>query len=679
MNAEESKHKKLNLLKNEKSPYLIQHMYNPVNWHPWNEEAFSRAKAEDKPIFLSIGYSTCHWCHVMERESFVDENVAKILNENFVCIKVDREERPDIDTVYMNICQSMTGQGGWPLSIFMVPDGKAFYAGTYFPKEDRYGMIGFKNLLNAIVDLWKNERSKLLETSNNIYETLNTSDTQSDVKMSEDFIHEAYKVMLARYDEYNGGFSPIPKFPSPHNIMFLFRYWFAYKEEKALEMAKNTLIKMYKGGIFDHVGFGFSRYSTDGNWLVPHFEKMLYDNALMAICYIEAYQITKDDAFKMISEKVLSFVLREMTSKEGGFYSAQDADSEGEEGKFYIFDKSEVLNILGDRDGEKFCSIYGISEKGNFEGKNILNLIHQKNINFDEFSEECLKKLFSYREKRIHPFLDDKILTSWNGLMIVAFSMASRAFENDDYLRVAKKGIDFIYVHMFDDDGRLYTRYRDGERAFKGYVDDYATLAWALLETFNVTFESKYLEKAERLAHEMIRLFWDRENYGFFQYGSDAEKLITRSKEAYDAAMPSGNSIASLVFYKLYKITGNSIWEDKLNGIFKAFSEMISHISSGYVFLLSSYIGCLSKTKDIVIIDMENSESIKDIIKQMKNKFIPFDQLIYYSKNNLSLNKIIPALSQYQMIHNKPTAYICEDFRCMEPITDLNKIEQILF
>ncbi len=667
-----------NNLINEKSPYLIQHSLNPVNWYPWGGNAFEKAKTEDKPIFLSIGYSTCHWCHVMEKESFEDKEVAKILNDKFICIKVDREERPDIDSVYMNICQAMTGHGGWPLSIFAMPDGKAFFAGTYFSKEDRYGMTGFKALLIRIAELWNFKREKIIELSQNIHDNLNSYDQFKKMEISPDILHEAYKDLLNRYDEKYGGFSQAPKFPSPHNIMFLLRYWLVYKEDKVLEMVKNTLVKMYEGGIFDHIGFGFSRYSTDEKWLVPHFEKMLYDNALLTICYIETYQVTKDEIFKIIATKVLTYILREMTSYEGAFYSAYDADSEGEEGKFYVWSKSEIEEVLGKEAGEQFCKIFGVTNEGNFEGKNILNLIDQpKDISY-EFIEQCRKSLFDYRKSRVHPFCDDKILTSWNGLMIVAFAMATRCFDNEKYLDIALGAINFIYLNMFDETGRLYTRFREGERAHIAYIDDYAFLSWALLEIFNSTFKKEYLDKAIKLSYEMIRLFWDEQGLGFYQYGSDAEKLITRPKEIYDGAIPSGNSVASLVFYKLYKITGNNEWENKLNDIFIGFSKPISHFPSGYTFLLSSYLASVSESKDIIIVDYANSDSIKNIIKQMNEKFLPFDQVIYQSRSNLSLRDIIPSLSNYEMIENRPTAYVCKNHECLPPLTNLNDINEVL-
>lgn len=449
-----TKQRYTNKLISEKSPYLLQHAHNPVDWFPWGDEAFEKAKGEEKPIFLSIGYSTCHWCHVMARESFEDDEVAELLNKHFVSIKVDREERPDIDMIYMNACQAMTGQGGWPLTVVMTPDKKPFFAGTYFPKESKWGRPGLMDILKQLIEVWEKERSRIDTVGNQVMRILQAQDHGTPGKLEESIIEEAFHEFSINFDVKYGGFGMAPKFPTPHNLLFLLRYWHKTGDNKALQMAEKTLEAMAKGGIFDHIGFGFHRYSTDGNWLVPHFEKMLYDNALLAYVYTEAYQATKKNLYKDIAGKIFTYVLRDMTSPEGGFYSAEDADSEGEEGKFYVWTPAEVEEVLGDEDGKWFCRTFDISSKGNFEGKSIPNLINGKIVENDRVIR-CREKLFSAREKRIHPHKDDKILTSWNGLMIAAFAKGARVFKDNTLCEAAERAVDFIFSKLINKEGRL--------------------------------------------------------------------------------------------------------------------------------------------------------------------------------------------------------------------------------
>lgn len=587
-----------NRLINEKSPYLLQHAYNPVNWYPWCEEAFEKAEKENKPIFLSIGYSTCHWCHVMERESFEDNEVANVLNENFISIKVDREERPDIDTIYMDTCQLLTGHGGWPLTIFALPNKKPFYAGTYFPKEDTQYMNGLITLLNKIIGIWENSKDKVLESANEIVKTLHymtefgevKADNSNKVNVKSEFLKDAFYTFKSSFDSKYGGFGDKPKFPTPHNLWFLLEYYKATNDTEALNMVEITLDAMYAGGIYDHIGFGFSRYSTDRFWLVPHFEKMLYDNALLAILYSKAYEITKKEKYKSVANEIFTYLLRDMHDEKGGFYSAEDADSEGIEGKFYVWCLDEIYQVLGNDDGEKFASYFNITEKGNFEGFNIPNLINKTLPEDTEFVNRCKQKLFNYRNKRIHPYKDDKILTSWNGLATAAFALGGRILHNNEYTLAAESALEFIYKNLFSEDGKLLARYREGEAKIYGYVDDYAFLTWALLELYEDTNKEIFLERAIDLTSDFVKYFWDDEKDGFFLYGSHGEQLITRPKKIYDGAIPSGNSVAALNFLKLYKFTSNIEYLNKAGTIFDSFSNEVSQHPSAYCFLLLSMI-----------------------------------------------------------------------------------------
>jgi len=677
-----SSNKQANKLINEKSPYLLQHAYNPVDWYPWGPEAFSRAVSEDKPIFLSIGYSTCHWCHVMEKESFEDKEIASILNKHFIAIKVDREERPDIDSIYMTVCQTLTGHGGWPLTVFLTPDKKPFFAGTYFPKEDRMGMTGLKSLLNKIAELWKNRRDELISSSDRITNLFNKSHDIQEEDITEDLIHDAFTEFKYSFDSIYGGFGSAPKFPTPHNLYFLLRYWHVTGEEYALEMVEKTLDSMYRGGIFDHIGFGFSRYSTDSRWLVPHFEKMLYDNALLAIAYIETYQATGKKAFADTAHKIFTYVLRDMTSPEGAFYSAEDADSEGVEGKFYLWTPSEVKDILGEENGSRFCRYYDITERGNFEGKNILNLISMDIPNEDmNFIEECRNKLFRHREKRIHPHKDDKILTAWNGLMIAALSIGGRVLGEEKYTAAAEKALQFILQKLVrTSDGRLLARYRDGEAAFPAYLDDYAFLVWALIELYSTTFKPEYLEKALQFNDHMIELFLDNDHGGLYLYGNDSEQLIARPKEVYDGAMPSGNSVATMNFLRLSKLTGQSKLEELADRQFKAFSSSLTTNPMGHAFLLCAFLFVHSSSKEVVISGADShDEEILSMISVLRNKFNPFTTVLLSTNDLRDITKIAPFAKEYEKADNRAAAYLCENFSCQAPVYDSESLSKMLY
>lgn len=669
-----NKNSKSNRLINEKSPYLLQHAYNPVDWYPWCEEAFLKAKQENKPIFLSIGYSSCHWCHVMEKESFEDEEVAKILNDKYISIKVDREERPDVDNTYMTFCQAVTGSGGWPLTIIMTPEQKPFFAGTYFPKKSMYGRPGIIQILKQISDEWKNNKDNIINTSNKLLNTMKERVSQDkSEEINESILHDAIMEMNYYYDNKYGGFGIAPKFPTPHKLMLLLIYYKVYNDKSALGMVENTLKCMYKGGIFDHIGFGFSRYSTDEKWLVPHFEKMLYDNALLAYVYTEAYQVTGKSFYKEVAEKIFTYILRDMTSPEGGFYSAEDADSEGVEGKFYVWSLEEIQSILGE-DAKEFCNTYDITEKGNFEGKNIPNLIGKDLENIDKL-EELRNKLFKVREKRVHPFKDDKILTAWNALMIVSLSYAGRVFENKEYINRAKKAYDFIENNLIRKDGRLLARFRHGEAAYIAYLEDYSFLVWALMELYEATFESNYLKQALNFTDKMIKLFWDEESYGFFHSGRDGEKLILNLKDSYDTAIPSGNSVTAMNLIKLSKITGDNSLGEKAYKMFQGFGGNIKESLQSHSIFLISYMNYIKPSRQIVIASEKEDRLFKEMIKEVNKRFMPFTIILL---NDGNLENIVPFIKDEKKIDNKTTAYICENFSCNKPVYNIEDFIKLI-
>jgi len=682
--------RKPNRLINEKSPYLLQHAYNPVDWYPWSEEAFEKAKKEDKPIFLSIGYSTCHWCHVMERESFEDEEIAKILNENFVSIKVDREERPDIDQFYMNICILVRGHGGWPLTIIMTPDKKPFFVGTYFPKESSYYKIGLKDLLQQIIELWKKDKNKVLERAEQILKNLKyLTDRPNNIPelINEDDVDKCYLHFKDNFDRIYGGFGKAPKFPSLQNILFLFRYYYFYKESNALRMAIKTLKSMAKGGIFDHVGYGFHRYSTDNQWLLPHFEKMLYDQAMMILAYTEAYQITKNDLFKEIVQKVATYLFRDMENREGAFYSAEDADTEGEEGKFYTWEYEELKNILGD-DFEIFKHISNIKKEGNYReeatnrlsGRNIIyisrdwnELVVDLNMPEDKLKNvfyNSLEKLFKEREKRIRPLKDTKILTDWNGLVIKALAKAGRVFDNDEYIQKAKKTADFIIKNAYKN-GVLYHRIKDNEAKVKGNLDDYAFFVFGLLELYQSTFEDKYLKLAVELTDKAINLFWDYNEGGFFFSSKDNKDILIRQKELYDGAYPSGNSIMYNNLVDLFKITANPRYKEYVQLIEKTYAHPIKKVPFGSPMFL---IGFMNMLKPIDIVSTGDKNRALKTLAQLEEKFIPNKTQVYKSDYTSSLSEFIKNIPNSK----EEKFYICKDFVCSEPVKTKGEILKII-
>ena len=593
-----------NHLIHETSPYLLQHAANPVDWYPWGEEAFSRARREQKPVFLSIGYSTCHWCHVMAHESFEDEETARLLNENFISIKVDREERPDIDSVYMAVCQTFTGSGGWPTSIFMTPEQKPFFAGTYFPVQSQYGMIGFRDLLRAISHKWQNNRSELLESAEKMIDLLKNLVTKAG-PINPALPETAVQQFRDSYDRQYGGFGSAPKFPTPHNLLFLLAYSQFREDPQALAMASTTLTQMRKGGIFDHIGYGFSRYSTDRYFLAPHFEKMLYDNALLILAYTAAYAVTKEVQHLETAEKTAAYILREMVSPEGAFYSAQDADSDGVEGKYYLFEYDEILSVLGETIGPKFNQYFGITKHGNFEGKNIPNRLHGEEVGTEY--EDALSTLYEYRAKRTKLHLDDKIMTAWNALMISALSFLYRVSEKPQYLCAAKRAQQYIENHLLDG-SILYVSCRSDKRSGAGFLDDYAYYTAALLNLYDATCESLYLEKAETICHEAVQRFCDGKGNGFRLNGKGNESLVLTPKETYDGALPSGNAMMAYNLVRLAQMTHKQRLEEAAAAQLAYLSGEAEKYPAGHSMFLLSLLLYLNPPPNITVVLCNPSE-----------------------------------------------------------------------
>jgi len=693
-----------NRLIHEKSPYLLQHAHNPVDWYPWGEEAFLKAKKEDKPIFLSIGYSTCHWCHVMEEESFSSPEVAKILNQYFVAIKVDREERPDIDSTYMNAVQAMTGSVGWPLNVFLTLDKKPFYGGTYFPPDY------LKSILLNIADAWKNKRSEITQSAAQLTGMLNNLAVVSKEKsmVSEKVFDNAFATLSSQYDSNYGGFGNAPKFPTGHTLSFLLHYYYRTGNKKALKMVEDTLDYMAEGGIFDHIGGGFHRYSTDQKWFLPHFEKMLYDQAIIANVYLEAYQITKKEKYAAIARRVLDYVLRDMAYPEGGFYSAEDADSAPDaahpdkkaEGAYYVWTKDEIINALGKEHGEIFSYRYGVNADGNtrldprneFERKNVLYTAHtikDTAAHFEKSETEVEKilglseqKLFQVRSRRVRPHLDDKILTDWNGLMISGLARAGKILNEPRYTMASKKAADFIINKLKTKDGRLLHRFRDNTSGIPGFLDDYAFFVNGLLDLYETTFELSYLKEAIDLNKVMMKLFEDKAKGGFFLTSDDSKTILTnRAKEYYDGAIPSGNSMAALTLLRLYHITLNKDFD-------KAYSTSLNYISSrliksptAFTQLLLAIDTALSPTKEIVIVSKDYKEPFIDKATSLiYSYFLPNKVILLRTiKEGDDMISIAPWIKEYNsLVKGDTTIYICDNRVCSLPTTDLNKLEGIL-
>ena len=672
-----------NNLIHETSPYLLQHAHNPVNWYAWNETSLKKAKDENKPIFLSIGYSSCHWCHVMAHESFENNDLAEFMNENFVNIKVDREERPDLDDIYQKVCQIATGQGGWPLSIFLTPDQKPFYVGTYFPVFDSYGRPGFGSITRQLAQAWKEKPNDIEKTANNFLDALQKTETLAiSSKLDRTILDEAAMNLFQLGDYSYGGFGSAPKFPNAANVSFLFRYAKLSGLSKFNEFALKTLNKMAKGGIFDQIGGGFHRYSTDAKWLVPHFEKMLYDNALIPVNYVEAYQITKDPFYLDVLQKTLDFVLRDMTSKNGGFYSAYDADSEGIEGKFYVWTKNEIKQILKE-DADLFCLFYDVTDGGNWEGNNILcNNLNISTVAFNfglseektrEILTSCSKKLLNERSKRIAPGLDDKILTSWNSLMITAFAKGYRITNDVRYLDAATNCVSFIEKNLLSGDKLLRT-YKNNIAKIDGYLEDYSYFVNALLDVFEIKPDLAYLTLAENLGTYLVDHFWDEKNNSFYMTSDDHEKLIIRPKSNYDLSMPSGNSVSAFVMLRLYHLTQNNRFLEISTKIMESQAQMAAENPFGFGYMLNTIYAYLQKPVEITIINNENSE----ICNFLNQKFLPEAMMIMISEQSQLLS-----LSRYPFFtgkdfESKTSVFVCKNFTCSLPLHTISEIDSNL-
>jgi len=688
-----------NRLINETSPYLLQHAYNPVDWYSWAPEAFEKAQQEDKPVFLSIGYSTCHWCHVMAHESFEHPEVARLMNEVFVSIKVDREERPDIDNIYMTVCQMMTGSGGWPLNIIMTPDKRPFFAATYIPREGRFGMIGMLELLPHIKEFWTTQRSEALSLSNRITTTLQrVSQDAPGEELDRPTLELAYEQLAKRFDERHAGFGGAPKFPTPHNLLFLLRYWKRTGNEKALDMVEKTLQAMRRGGIYDHLGFGFHRYSTDSQWLVPHFEKMLYDQAMLAMAYTEAYQSTRKEDYGKTAREIFTYVLRDMTAPEGGFYSAEDADSEGEEGKFYLWTLEEIQRVLEGEEASLAAKVFNIEKDGNFAegatgkraGVNILHLrkslgelASELNLSQQDLQkrlESIRQKLFAYREKRVHPVRDDKILTDWNGLMVAAFAKGAQVFVEPRYAEAVRRAADFILRNMRKPGGRLLHRYRDGQVGIAANLDDYAFLVWGLIELYEAIFDVSYLEVALELKDDMLKHFWDDDVGGFYLTPDDGESLFVRKKEIHDGAIPSGNSVAMLNLLRLGRMTADFNLEEKAAKIGRAFSENVKQAPLAYTQLMVALDFGVGPSYEVVVAGDSQAADTKAMLKALMTQFMPNKIALLRPSEQESPDIIhLAEFTRYQSsIEGKATAYVCFNHSCEFPTTDITKMLGVL-
>ena len=686
-----------NRLKDAASPYLLQHKHNPVDWYEWSDEAFERARQEDKPVFLSIGYSTCHWCHVMAHESFEDEEVAALLNDAFINIKVDREERPDIDNIYMTACQMMGQRGGWPLTVLMTPDKKPFFIATYIPKSGFGQRPGLMQLIPALKNAWLTRREEIVNSADQVVAALQREPSeQGSEPLEAGALDSAYQYFLRSFDRTHGGFGTAPKFPTPHNLMFLLRYWKRSNDPQVLQMVETTLIQMRWGGVFDHVGFGFHRYSTDHKWFLPHFEKMLYDQALLALAYLEAYQATSKPEYADTAREIFTYVLRDMVDPAGGFYSAEDADSEGEEGKFYLWERKEVLDILGEDAGTLYADVYHITEEGTYYEeatghrstssiphlqKSLAEIASGRSLTEKQLREQLetlREKLFVVRERRIHPHKDDKVLTDWNGLMIAALARAGRVLKDPEYTRAAQKAAAFIKSSMRTDSGRLLHRYRSGQAGLQASVDDYAFVIWGLLELYEATFDLSHLQWAIELEEIVRENFWDEKAGGYFFSPDDGERLIARQKEIYDGAVPSGNSVMSLNLVRLSRLTGNMDYEKRAITIGTVFSSQVTGREGAYSLLMCGLDFQIGPSHEIVIA-ADNAVDATAMLASLQQPFLP-NKVVHlrHKKNAAALSSIAPYTELQEPIDNQATAYICQDFACKSPTTQISDLTSSL-
>jgi uncharacterized protein YyaL (SSP411 family) len=682
----EAKH--TNRLIHETSPYLLQHAHNPVDWHPWGEDAFQKARSENKPILLSIGYSACHWCHVMERESFEDEKIAALMNELFVNIKVDREERPDLDEIYMNAVQMLTGRGGWPMTMFLTPDGKPFYGGTYFPPDDRQGMPGFPRILMGVSQAYRDRPEDVEKSVMQILSALQRMSETHDAAQNfvATIIADSCEKIARAYDSENGGLGQAPKFPNAGVYELFLRHYHHSKSERYLEMVVHTLTRMAHGGIYDHLGGGFHRYSVDAKWLVPHFEKMLYDNAQLVRIYAQAYMITHEPLFKSVVDETVGYLLREMLHSEGGFYSTQDADSEGEEGKFFVWTPEEINRLVGEEDGEIFCRIYDVSEQGNFEEKNILHPIltieqASKFFRKDRSEIETLvarvkQKLFAERDKRIKPFRDEKIIAAWNGLTLSGLGEAIKISDNPAYIEAANRTVEFVFSKMFRDGFLLHT-YKDSQAKLLGYLDDYAFVAVGLLDLYEAIFDRSALQRSIQLADIMIREFADENGGGFFYTGKSHEQLVSRTKPVFDASIPSGNALATQLLLRLYYITGKEEYLNRAESVLRSYYYAMESQPFGFAHMLCASDLYLNKPKEIVVVGKLDDPPTVALMKQIHEYYLP-NKILQLANPEEPLENISPLLQGKTQVKDLPTIYVCHNFTCSAPVTSWAELKPLL-
>jgi uncharacterized protein YyaL (SSP411 family) len=669
-----------NHLIHESSPYLLQHAHNPVDWYPWGEEAFAKARAENKPVLLSIGYSACHWCHVMAHESFEDEQIARLMNENFVNIKVDREERPDLDQIYMNAVQMMTHHGGWPMTVFLTPEGVPFYGGTYFPPQDRYNIPGFPRVLISVAQAYKERPDDIAETGTSLLQELRrlSQSTGSDHPLEKELLDAAYAGIAKNYDPVHGGFGGAPKFPPAMTLEFLLRTYARTGNRDALEMVSYTCAKMAQGGMYDQLGGGFHRYSTDARWLVPHFEKMLYDNALLSRLYLHHFQITQSPVSRETIEGILDYVLREMTDAGGGFYSTQDADSEGHEGKFFVWDVDEIRAVLGDTNATLFCDYYNVTEAGNFEGKNILNVTRALEdvavanrvtiADLQESLSHSRRALFEQREARVKPDRDEKIITAWNGMMLASFSEAGVILNRPDYTNAARRNAEFVLTNLRRD-GLLLRTFKDGVARFNAYLEDYAFLIDGLVTLFETTGEFRWLQEALALTDRMVEEFWDHHNGGFFFTGKSHENLIVRSKDYFDNATPSGNSVAAGVLLRLAILSGKESYRDLALAIFRETVDTVRRYPSAFGYTLSAMDFLLSTPKEVAIIGRDAGE-IRPMLQEVWRAYLPSKVVASGLADDSQAPAAVPLLQNRPLVNGLATAYVCENYTCKQPVTE---------
>ncbi|MBS1252012.1 MAG: hypothetical protein MAG451_01048 [Anaerolineales bacterium] len=696
--TEVQEYKYTNRLIDETSPYLLQHAHNPVGWYPWGEEALQKAREEDRPVLLSIGYSACHWCHVMAHESFEDEKIAEIMNDNFVNIKVDREERPDLDAIYMEAVQAMTGRGGWPMTVFLTPEGEPFYGGTYWPPEPRHGLPGFPQVLRGVAEAYHERREEITDVADRLTERLQASQNMeaSAGPLNDDLLEAAYRQLRGNYDQRHGGFGQAPKFPQAMALDFLLHHWYRTENPIALKMVEQTLKHMARGGMYDQIGGGFHRYSVDAQWLVPHFEKMLYDNALLPRVYLSAHQATGDSFYRRIVEETLGYVRREMRDEGGGFYSAQDADSEGEEGKFFVWTPAEIRDVLGD-DADVIMDYYDVTEQGNpstgsgqgFEGRNILHrprdadvVAYKHDLSEDELAEiveRSRQKLFEARKSRVRPATDTKVLTSWNGLMITAFAEAARVLDRDDYRQTAVDAAEFLLSTLRRDartersrsDGRLLHTYRDGRAKQVGFLEDYAFLIDGLLALYETTFELRWLQTAAELADEMLELFWDDDNGGFFTTGDDQEQLVSRPKNLTESSTPSGNAVAAHALQRLAVLTAHPDYQRRALDTLRLVRDIIEQHPSAVGRMLVALDFYLARPPEIAVVGEAGAEDTAALLEVVNTRYLPSKILALRTlEAGEEIEDLIPLLEGKAMVDGRATAYVCRNYACRQPVTE---------